>query len=300
MDRPRLDTERPRCPRGHDGDVLLAGRRVWKGGVFQRSRFICVPQQGERHKFSLPRRQPTGRHPHGDTCPSCDARGGRSGGPITAVDHRFSAAEIAALLIRLGRGASLREASQVARFDAQRHTVDAFGGRRASRQADLASDYLHAFVVSFLVTFGLAKAITNLFAGDLPALRMVVVAGPRLETRGLSQSDGVEVRGYVPGLHRHLAASDVAVVHGGQATTMELLAARRPFAWFPLKRDFEQRCHVTHRLRRYRAGRPTEYAATSAEALADAIVDRIGGEVHFRPVAGGCAARAASLLATLL
>jgi predicted glycosyltransferase len=134
----------------------------------------------------------------------------------------------------------------------------------------------------------------------LPALRMVVVAGPRLDPAALPQPDGLEVRGYVPGLHRFLAASDVAVVHGGRATTMELLAARRPFVWFPLRRDFEQRCHVTHRLKRYRAGRPTEYAATSAEALADAIVDLIGSEVHFRPVAGGGAARAASLLATLL
>lgn len=106
MARPRLDTERPRCPQGHDGHVLLAGRRVWKGGVFCRSRFICVPKQGERHKFSVPRRQPTSRHPHGDTCPSCDARAGRTGGPITAIDHRFSASEIAALLIRLGRGTS--------------------------------------------------------------------------------------------------------------------------------------------------------------------------------------------------
>ena len=119
----------------------------------------------------------------------------------------------------------------------------------------------------------------------LPALRMVVVAGPRLDPAALPQSDGLEVRGYVPGLHRHLAASDVAVVHGGQATTMELLAARRPFIWFPLKRDFEQRCHVTHRLRRYRADRPMEYGAASAEALAHAIVDGVGREMSFRPVA---------------
>ena len=38
-----------------------AGRRVWKGGVFCRSRFMCVPKQAERHKFSVPHRQPTSR-----------------------------------------------------------------------------------------------------------------------------------------------------------------------------------------------------------------------------------------------
>lgn len=125
--------------------MLLAGPRVWKGGVFCRPRFMCMARQGERHKFSVPRRQSTRLYPHGDTCPSCDARAGRTRGPITAVDHRFSAAEIAALLIRLGRGTSLREASQAARFDAQRHVIDQFGTRHASRQADLGAVYLNAF-----------------------------------------------------------------------------------------------------------------------------------------------------------
>jgi hypothetical protein len=141
MARPRLHTDRPRCPQGHAGEVLLAGRRVWKGGAFSRQRFLCVPRQGRRHKFSLPHRQPTPRHPHGDTCPACDARPGRTGGPLTAVDHRFSAAELAGLLIRLGQGSSLRAASEMTRLDARRPSVDGL----ASRQADLAADYLDAF-----------------------------------------------------------------------------------------------------------------------------------------------------------
>jgi hypothetical protein len=141
MARPRLDTERPSCPQGHVGEVLLAGRRVWKGGVFARLRFVCVPLQGQRHKFSLPHRQPTRRHPHGDACPTCDTRAGRTGGPLTAVDHHFSATEIAALLIRLGGGASLRAASQATRLDARRGALDG----HVSRQPDLAADYLDAF-----------------------------------------------------------------------------------------------------------------------------------------------------------
>jgi hypothetical protein len=46
-------------------------------------------------------------------------------------------------------------------------------------------------------------------------LRMVLVCGPRLDPASLAPPPGVEVRGYVPRLHEHFAASDVAVVQGG-------------------------------------------------------------------------------------
>src|SRR5207248_11329725 len=39
----------------------------------------------------------------------------------------------------------------------------------------------------------------------LPDLRMVVVAGPRIDPASLPGHDGLEVRAYVPELHRHLA-----------------------------------------------------------------------------------------------
>ena len=57
---------------------------------------------------------------------------------------------------------------------------------------------------------------------------MVAVAGPRIDPASVAAPDRVEVRGYLPELHRHLAACDLAVVQGGLTTTMELVAARPP------------------------------------------------------------------------
>ena len=62
----------------------------------------------------------------------------------------------------------------------------------------------------------------------VPGLRMVAVTGPRIDPATLPRAEGLEVRGYVHALHRHLAACDVGVVQGGLTTTMELVAAGRP------------------------------------------------------------------------
>ena len=93
-------------------------------------------------------------------------------------------------------------------------------------------------------------------------LRMIAVAGPRIDPGVLDAPAGVEVRAFVPDLYRHLAACDLAVVQGGLTTTMELAAARRPFLYFPLRNHFEQNRHVRHRLERYGAGRCMDYDAS--------------------------------------
>src|SRR6185436_658737 len=59
---------------------------------------------------------------------------------------------------------------------------------------------------------------------QVPDLRMVVVAGPRVDRAALPDADGLEVRAYVHDLYRHLAACDLAVVQGGLTTAMELTA----------------------------------------------------------------------------
>ena len=82
----------------------------------------------------------------------------------------------------------------------------------------------------------------------MPALRMIVVAGPRIDPATLPAHEGLEVRAYVHQLYRHLAACDLAVVQGGLTTSMELTANRRPFLYFPLRHHFEQNFHVRHRL----------------------------------------------------
>jgi pimeloyl-ACP methyl ester carboxylesterase/predicted glycosyltransferase len=134
----------------------------------------------------------------------------------------------------------------------------------------------------------------------VPELRMIVVAGPRIDPASLPRQDGLETRPYVHELYRHLAACDLAVVQGGLTTTMELTAAGRPFLYFPLAHHFEQNYHVPHRLDRYRAGRRLDYQTTTPGDIAEAIATEIGRDVDYRPVATDGAARAAALLAGLL
>src|SRR6266508_606141 len=134
----------------------------------------------------------------------------------------------------------------------------------------------------------------------VPELRMMVVAGPRIDPASLPAHDGLEVRAFVPGLYRHLAACDLAVVQGGLTTCMELVANRRPFLYFPLRNHFEQNFHVAHRLDRHRAGRRMDYATTDPDAIAAAIAEELGRTVDYRPIPTDGAARAATLIAELL
>jgi predicted glycosyltransferase len=134
----------------------------------------------------------------------------------------------------------------------------------------------------------------------VPELRMVVVAGPRIDPESLGAAPGLDVRGYVHDLYRHLAVCDLAVVQGGLTTTMELTASQRPFLYVPLRHHFEQNYHVRHRLNRYGAGRCVEYDLATPDYLAQAIATEIGRPVSYRPVETNGAARAAASLAELL
>jgi len=144
-----------------------------------------------------------------------------------------------------------------------------------------------------IASFGEAKR-------HVPELRMIAVAGPRIDPSLLPQAAGLEVRPYVHNLYRHLAACDLAVVQGGLTTAMELTANRRPFIYFPLKHHFEQNFHVSHRLERYDAGRRMEFDDSPPAAIAEAIAQEIGREVEYRPVEAGGARRAAERLAEML
>ena len=118
----------------------------------------------------------------------------------------------------------------------------------------------------------------------VPELRMIVVAGPRIDPDSLPFLDGLEVRPYVHNLYRHLAACDLAVAQGGLTTSMELTANRRPFIYFPLKHHFEQNFHVRHRLERYGAGRRMDFDDSAARR--DRRGDRAGGRARGRLQAG--------------
>jgi predicted glycosyltransferase len=135
----------------------------------------------------------------------------------------------------------------------------------------------------------------------VPSLRMIAVAGPRIDPASLPTHDGLEVRAYVHDLYRHLAACDVAVVQGGLTTSMELTASQRPFLYFPLRHHFEQNFHVRHRLERYGAGRCMDFAVDGPAQIAEALAEELGrGSVAYRPVERDGAARAAAMIAELL
>ncbi len=134
----------------------------------------------------------------------------------------------------------------------------------------------------------------------VPELRMIVVAGPRIDPEALPSHHGLEVVAYVHNLYRHLAACDLAVVQGGLTTSMELTANKRPFLYFPLRHHFEQNFHVRRRLEQYGAGRRMDYDDSPPEQIAAAIAQEIGCDVSYRDVETDGAARAAQRLVELL
>src|SRR5713101_8326494 len=134
----------------------------------------------------------------------------------------------------------------------------------------------------------------------IPRLRMIAVAGPRIDVSTLPSVEGVEVQAFVPDLDLHLAACDVALAQGGLSTTMELAAARRPFLYFPLRDHCEQNFHVRHRLERYRAGRCMDFDDATPENVATAIESLLSQPADYVEVETGTAVRAARLIAELL
>ena len=134
---------------------------------------------------------------------------------------------------------------------------------------------------------------------SVPALRMVGVCGPRIDPSSIDAGEA-ELHGHVADLHRWLDACDIAVVQGGLTTTMELVAAGRPFLRFPLARHFEQRLHVAHRLARHGAAAPLEFADATPETIAQALAGELRRSASYRPVPAGGAGVAAALIAPLL
>ena len=134
-----------------------------------------------------------------------------------------------------------------------------------------------------------------------PGLRVVVVAGPRIDPASLPTCPGVEVHGFLDGLGRHMAAADVAIVQGGLTTTMELTALGTPFVYVPLRGHFEQQLLVPRRLARYGAGIRTDYDRLTPEALAGAIATAVAAPRPAPPQVGrDGAVRAAALIAELV
>ena len=135
---------------------------------------------------------------------------------------------------------------------------------------------------------------------QVPELRMILVAGPRLSPDAFPRCEGLEVRPYVHNLFEHLACCDLALVQGGLSTCMELVATRRRFLSFPLQRHFEQCIHVRRRLANYGADSSVAYAALTPEALAYKALGALHAPVRYKPVETDGAARAARRIAQVL
>lgn len=130
----------------------------------------------------------------------------------------------------------------------------------------------------------------------IPDARMILVCGPRLPAESLSVPQGIEVKGYVPNLYEHFAASDLSIVQGGGTTTLELTALRRPFLYFPLENHSEQQIHVAGRLARHGAGVKILYSQTTPEILAEKIISSIGQEATWAPIPTNGAKRTAQFI----
>lgn len=135
---------------------------------------------------------------------------------------------------------------------------------------------------------------------EVPGLRMVLVAGPRVPREALPRHEGLDVLPYVHNLFEHLAAADLALVQGGLSTCMELVATRRPFLSFPLERHFEQCIHVTHRMRNYCAECSVRLRELSSAELADRALQAMHAPVAYKPVETDGAARAAREILAVL
>lgn len=128
---------------------------------------------------------------------------------------------------------------------------------------------------------------------QVPELRVVLVAGPRVPRDRFPRHEGLDVLPYVHNLFEHLACSDLALVQGGLSTCMELVATRRPFLSFPLERHFEQCIHVRNRLHNYCADCAVHFRDLTARELADKALGTMHAPVQYKPVETDGAARAA-------
>jgi pimeloyl-ACP methyl ester carboxylesterase/predicted glycosyltransferase len=171
---------------------------------------------------------------------------------------------------------------------------------RAALRAELGYDD-EPFCIVSVGGSGVGAPLLHRVVECLPDdLRTLVVTGPRIDPDTVPRRENVQVRGYVHELYKHLAACDVAIVQGGLTTTMELVAARRPFVAIPLASHFEQRFHVRHRLERYGATTRLDYAELTSHTVETTLAQLSAMTPWYRPVDGGGAARAASLIAGLL
>ena len=135
---------------------------------------------------------------------------------------------------------------------------------------------------------------------NTPELRMIVVAGPRIDPATLPQRRGAGSAGLraqpLPSSRRLRSRRRPGWAHDGDGVDRQ----PPPVLYFPLRHHFEQNFHVRHRLERYGAGRRMDFELDGPAEIATAIAEEIGQDVDYRPVETDGAARAAASIAELL
>jgi len=131
-------------------------------------------------------------------------------------------------------------------------------------------------------------------------LKMVLVCGPRVSIESVDVPQEIDIRGYVPNLYEHFAASDLAIIQGGGNSTLELTALRRPFIYFPLEGHCEQQLYIAGRLTRHQAGIKMQHSQTTPEALSEKVISNICKEVTYASIPTDGAQKAAQLINHLL
>jgi len=140
---------------------------------------------------------------------------------------------------------------------------------------------------------GVGKALLDLCAKSyplikekIPDLKMVLVGGPYIKVDESQVPEGVEVRGYVPKLYEHMATADFVVTQGGGTTVSEIIALNKPFLYFPLEEHWEQAA-IAVNLNKAGIGTRFVYPDTTAEILAEKILENIEKEVSYPSVFDG-------------
>jgi predicted glycosyltransferase len=131
-------------------------------------------------------------------------------------------------------------------------------------------------------------------------LNMILICGPRINPNTLQVPKEVTVKGFVPRVHEHLAACDLAIVLGGGTTTLELTALKRPFLFFPVEGHTEQEINVAGRLARHGAGKRMIYSKTSPESLTQAIIENLNQKITWRDIPADGAVKGSELISNLL
>lgn len=146
----------------------------------------------------------------------------------------------------------------------------------------------------------LCSGAYSLLKRAITELRMVLVTGPRIDPASIPSNNGMNIRGYVPRLYEHMAAADVVITAGGGSTTLELAALNKPFIYFPLGNHMEQQHDVAERNERLGVGTKMDFASTTPDSLARAILDHLYRQVSYPSFPLDGARKAAELIAAQL